>query len=243
MEIEHDSYSGAGIKSMFGKIKGKFGSLKDKVKGKVKGAKDAYMMRQATKRAQKMGLSASKFIGTDGKVKSGVKGQIANNLYIRIGGIILFAVFLGLYFGYIFKNDTQNGLSGTGRIGITVALVVVGIIATYFMTKGDTSLVVDFILSSEVNILCIYVMISYFGYTNLISTNNNSSASIVLNIIPPVVFVLLPLFLLLNNFLKNWKLGLLLVVITGASFLAIWPNDYVKNLPTPSMPSIPNPFG
>ena len=142
----------------------------------------------------------------------------------------------------IFKNETQYGLSGTGRIGITVALVVVGIIATYFMTKGDTSFVVDFILSSQINILCIYVMISYFGYTNLISTNNNTSASIVLNIIPPVVFVLVPLYILLNNFLKSWKLGLLIVVITAASFLAIWPNEYVKNLPTPSMPSIPKLF-
>ena len=104
MEIEHDSYSGAGIKSMFGKVKGKFGSLKNKVKGKVKGAKDAYMLRQATKRAEKYGLSASKLIDTDlsGKhtVKKNVKG-LMTDLYIRIAGIIFFAVCLGLYFGYI----------------------------------------------------------------------------------------------------------------------------------------------
>ena len=100
---------------------------------------------------------------------STVRG-IANKLeqqpiYGKIITLVILSLFIGIFFMYIHKKDDAFGYDSLQKGLIVACIVIVGIALSFYL-KYD---MIDFIISSQTNILCFFFLISYSSLTALIT--------------------------------------------------------------------------
>ena len=142
------------------------------------------------------------------------------------------SIFIGIFFTYIHKKEGTFGFDTVEKGLIVAALVIMGLAVSYSFKLG----ILDFIISSEINILAFYFIISYASLTSLAS---NGFITNFLNIfitigtilkdpttifekgyslIVPIVFFLIPLFVLLYNFTQSVFLPFLVFEFISVSY-------------------------
>lgn len=164
-------------------------------------------------------------------------------VWVKILTLVCVTTFVGIFFAYIHKKESTFGYDFTQQILIVVAIVVLGIILSVFL-KYNT---LDFIISSQINLICFYFLISYAGLTTLLTTDGffNNFLSIFVtfgqivsdptqifekgfSLIIPILLFLVPLFILINNATKSIWLALISIATGGAIVYLLYPKNKVN---------------
>ena len=229
----------SGASSLAGKAKGAVGSLA----GKAKGAAAAASLFA-------MGKMMPKMPGLPGLNMAGVKGA-ANNLekqpmFAKIATLVVLSLFIGIFFMYIHKKESAFGYDSIMQGLIVVCIVLVGLGLTYYI-KYD---MIDFIISSQTNILCIYFLVSYAGLTSLLTPSGffghffdifiavgqiiSDPTTIFekgFSLVIPIVFFIIPLLVLINNATKSIWLALLVFATSVGVVYVLYPKNSVNPIP------------
>lgn len=178
---------------------------------------------------------------------SGAKGLVnrmeSQPIWLKIVILLIVTSFVGVLFAYIHKKESTFGFETLNQGLIVVAIVVIGLAIAYFM-KFD---MIDFLISSQVNLLCFYFLISYAGLTALLSAEGffNNFLSIFttagqiiadptqifekgFSLIIPIIFFLIPLIVLLKNATQNIFLALASVATAAAIVYILYPKNNVN---------------
>jgi len=235
----------SGVSSLAGKAKSGASSLA----GKAKGAAAAASLFAMGKMMPKMpGLPGLKLPGLPGA--AGVKGM-ANNLekqpiFAKIATLVVLSLFIGIFFMYIHKKEAAFGYNSIMQGLIVAAIVLVGVGVSFYL-KYD---IIDFIISSQTNILCIYFLISYAGLTSLLTPSGFFShffdifiafGQIIsdpttifekgFSLVIPIVFFIIPLLVLINNATKSIWLALLVFATSVGVVFVLYPKNSVNPIP------------
>ena len=89
------------------------------------------------------------------------------NTTFKYASVGFFSILLGLLFYFIFKKQSDFGMDAVGKIIISIALLVMAVVITQSF-KLNT---LDFLISSEINILCMYLLLCYIGFTYAVFSN------------------------------------------------------------------------
>jgi hypothetical protein len=172
----------------------------------------------------------------------------ANNLesqpiWLKIVILLIVTGFVGILFAYIHKKESTFGFNTLNQGLIVVAIVVIGLGLAYFM-KFDK---IDFLISSQINLLCFYFLISYAGLTALLTPDGFFSNFLDIfvtagqiisdptqifekgfSLIIPIIFFLIPLIILLKNATKNIWLALASVATAAGIVYILYPKNNVN---------------
>jgi len=229
----------SGASSLAGKAKSGASSLYSKGKAAATGFALSKMMPKMP------GLPGLKLPGA-----AGVKGM-ANNLekqpmFAKIATLVVLSLFIGIFFMYIHKKEAAFGYDSLMQGLIVVAIVLAGVGLAFYL-KYD---IIDFIISSQTNILCIYFLISYAGLTSLLSPSGYFShffdifiafGQIIsdpttifekgFSLLIPIIFFIIPLLVLLNNATKSIWLALLVFATSVGVVYVLYPKNSVNPIP------------
>ena len=158
--------------------------------------------------------------------------------YITLG---VLTAFIAVLFTYIFNKDKAFGFDAYDKGIIVACLVLVGVGGSYFFNSN----IIDFLISSQINILCVYLLISYVGLSSFSGENSwvslinfsRTVASIVVDptnifkkgysLIIPLVLLIIPLLVLLYNFTKNIFVALLVLGVSVGVVYTLYPKNNV----------------
>lgn len=222
------------------KIKGKAKTLKDKAKGKITSIKDKAKMAALLSGVGAAGIGASAFgksgLGSSGDSESSSSG---GNIIIKIIILLITTAFFAVFISFIHTNQSTLGIDNTKTIMSIIAVVVGGLVISRLMHVG----IIDFIISSEVNILAIYLLLSYFSLTTSFTGGFFPSLShtfksfweyikdpstLFTNGFTPIISVvlfLIPLFILLADASQNMMLGVITILVGGAVVAILYPSN------------------
>ena len=164
------------------------------------------------------------------------------NTTFKYASVGFFSILLGLLFYFIFKKQSDFGMDAVGKIIISIALLVMAVVITQSF-KLNT---LDFLISSEINILCMYLLLCYIGFTyavfsnpldNLISfikylfsvlTDPTYIYSKGFSLLLPIIFFVIPILVLLYDSTKSVVNALITLGISIAVVYFLYPkNDVV----------------
>ena len=158
--------------------------------------------------------------------------------YITLG---VLTAFIAVLFTYIFNKDKAFGFDATDKGIIVACLVLVGVGGSYLLNAN----IIDFLISSQINILCVYLLVSYVGLSSFSGENSwvslitfsRTVASIVVDptnifkkgysLIIPLVLLIIPLLVLLYNFTKNIFVALLVLGVSIGVVYTLYPKNNV----------------
>jgi hypothetical protein len=131
--------------------------------------------------------------------------------------------------------------------GVWVCVGVLVGVGVSFYLKYD---IIDFLISSQTNILCIYFLISYAGLTSLLTPSGFFShffdifiafGQIIsdpttifekgFSLVIPIVFFIIPLLVLINNATKSIWLALLVFATSVGVVFVLYPKNSVNPIP------------
>ena len=221
------------------KIKDKAKTLKDKAKDKVKGLKSKAEMAAAAAALGGIGAAGLGAASHGAFGSSGSSGSSGGNLIIKIIILVIATAFFGVFLSFIHTNQSTLGIDNTKTIMSVVAVIGGGLVISRLMHVG----IIDFIISSEVNILAIYLLLSYFSLTTSFTGGFFPSLShtfhsfwsyikdpstLFTNGFTPIISVvlfLIPLFILLADASQNMMLGLITILVGAAVVAILYPSD------------------
>jgi len=158
--------------------------------------------------------------------------------YVTLG---VLTAFIAVLFTYIFNKDKAFGFDAYDKGIIVACLVLVGVGGSYFFNSN----IIDFLISSQINIICVYLLISYVGLSSFSGENSwvslinfgRTVASIVVDptnifkkgysLIIPLVLLIIPLLVLLYNFTKNIFVALLVLGVSVGVVYTLYPKNNV----------------
>lgn len=229
---------------------GVFGSLKDKAKGKVKGAKDkaatAALMGSLSKMNPfKKGLPSVGSLTKGmpmGATLPGQQGQpskLSNAFKIVVFAIA--SLFISLFAVFSFKKSQGFSTENILKI-VFVALIFNAGLFGAFMLKLP---VLDFLISSQINILCFYMILTFttitslfsdgiweamktsFGFIKDITTDPTSMFENSGKTFIPIFFFIVPSVVLLYNASQGFMQFLLILAMTlGTGAVILLPKFY-----------------
>ena len=153
--------------------------------------------------------------------------------------LLLLSAFIGLFFVYLYNKEKEFNFDVIDKIIVVVALMLAGIAVAYFL-KLD---VLNFIISSQINILCFYFLISYASLTTFFSSAGwGGFIRIFRNIfhiiedptqifekgfslIIPLILFLIPVIILIYNATQSILLGILVLLASFAITYSLYPKN------------------
>jgi len=218
-------------KSGFGKLKDKASGLKDKVKGKLSGIKDkakqAAMMGTAAALLGSAGLGASKLgklgkFGTSSSVSATGSRSSTQIPILQLFLIIAVTGVLGA-FAALSINKSQNFNDSILKWGILMLVLIIPVIIAYMKKSETLDLLLNTIIASEVNIICIYAILAFTAYSVLVKspsldTFNDMKLNDKIGII---VGLLIPLCIIAYNFFKVSKMDAIVITVFAVAAAAI----------------------
>ena len=229
------------------------GKLKDKAKGSVKGAKDkaatAALMSSVSSFnpfGKKKGKSAMPSLGSLQSMtgtKDAVPGKKDSvvTLAIKILIFVIATLFISLFAAFTIKKTKDFT---TDNIMKMLFVLVIFNVALFFAYSSKISML-DFLISSQINILCFYMILTYTTLTtlfsngifealkscfNFIKTITTDPTSIFENggqLFIPIFFFIIPTIVLLYNFTQGIMQFLIVLVITLATgAIILFPRFY-----------------
>ena len=181
---------------------------------------------------------------------SGVQGAAtkleSQPIIAKIITLLVLTVFVGIFFAYIHKKESTFGFDSLQQ-GLIVAAIVIAGIGLSFLLKYD---MLDFIISSEINLLCFYFLISYAGLTSILTPSGFFDHFLDIfitlgqiiadpttifekgfSLIIPIVLFLVPLIILINNATKNIWLALMVVATSAGVVYVLYPKNNINPIP------------
>ena len=252
------SSGGFGLKSLTGKAKGMAGKAKDKA------ATAALMGSMGSMNPLGSMGSMGSLFGS----KKGKKGSTPDLLSMATGAmgapgaqgapgttkkanmlttglkIIIFAVatlFIGLFMVFTVKKNHNFAINDIIKVVLVTLLLNVGMIGAFLM-KAD---ILDFLISSQINILCFYMILTYTTLTTLFTNGIFNALKTSFNFIKsittdptsifensgktfiPIFFFIIPSIVLLYNATQGMLQFIIILAITlGAGAVILFPKFY-----------------
>jgi heme/copper-type cytochrome/quinol oxidase subunit 4 len=207
----------------------------------------------------RMGIPRMPSIGMPRMPSMGMPSSVApkakkpSNLptFIQIVCLIIFSGVLGTLLYYLHNKESDTEAIKNGIMVICVMIAAVGLAS--FLNMGIN--MYDFLISSEINILCLFLFLSYIGVTSLFSfsaftdiwtfiknlfgvfAHPTDLFSKGYSIIMPTIFLLIPLMVLVTNFIKASGVNMIGAIVgaaltVGVSFAVvyfIWPSHLTSS--------------
>lgn len=158
---------------------------------------------------------------------------------IQIALLIVFSGILGILLYYLHNHQSNVA---TIKNSVMVVSIMIGAIGLASFLNLNIN-VYDFLISSQINILCIFLLLCYIGVTSLSSLGSFVSiseyffdlVSLLWNptnlfkkgfsIIMPTIFLLIPIIVLIMNITKNAFTAILVLIVSVAVVYFLWPED------------------
>lgn len=157
----------------------------------------------------------------------------------KIITLVLLSAFIGIFFMYLYKKEKEFNFDVIDKGLVVVALLLAGISIAYFM-KLD---VLNFIISSQINIISFYFLISFASLTTFFSEAGirgfinifRTLFQIIedptklfekgFSLIIPIIFFFTPVIVLIYNATESIMLGILVLLASGAITYSLYPKN------------------
>ena len=169
---------------------------------------------------------------------------------VQIILLLLFSFFLGTLMFYLSNKQSDTIAIKNGIMVVCIMIAAIGI--TGFLHLDIN--IYDLLLASQINILCLFLFLSYIGVTSFgswgsfvdigtyvkdlfsVFTNPTKLYSKGYDIIVPTLFMLIPFMVLITNFIKMSGVNfmgaiagaVLTTVISVAVVYFLWPDNLTK---------------
>jgi len=166
---------------------------------------------------------------------------------VQIVLLLLFSSILGILLFYLHNKQSNASAIKNAIMVVCVMITAIAIAGALHMKIN----VYDLLISSEINILCLFLFLSYIGVTSIFSlgaftdifTYIKNLGGIFIHptdlfskgfdIIVPTIFLLIPLMVLVTNFIKASGVNMLgaiagaciTVSVSFAVVFFLWPDD------------------
>jgi len=169
---------------------------------------------------------------------------------VQIILLLLFTFFLGTLMFYLHNKQSNTAAIKNAIMVVCVMIAAIGI--TKFLHLDIN--IYDLLLASQINILCLFLFLSYLGVTSFgswgsfldigtyvkdlfsVFTNPTKLYSKGYDIIVPTLFMLIPFMVLITNFIKMSGVNfmgaiagaVLTTIISVAVVYFLWPDNLTK---------------
>jgi len=198
-------------------------------KEKAKEAMIARAQAQALKSAQNslLGAFGSEFgskkdIKESQTYRTALQQKLNPPTTIPIGKLLIIIAVTGILgaFAALAISKSQNFKDSIVKWSILMVIMIIPIILTYMKKSETLGLLLDTIVQSQINIICIYAIIAFTGYSTLVKTPSldtfNSMG--IGDKIGIIIGLLIPLVIIGYNFFKVSKLdGIVIGVFAVAA--------------------------
>jgi hypothetical protein len=230
---------------------GIFGSLKNKAKGLKNKAEDkalaSFMPKMPSFGLGGLGgLFGSKGKGANplgqvgqlGKLDGTKKGPALPPIVFKVIALITMSAFLGTFFMYINKREKDFNYDFVEKGMFVVVLLIMGLAIAYAMKFS----ILDFLISSEINIIATYMLIGFIVFqlgtgTSMFqkikklftdlweSIKDPSSVFTKPNLLLTIIFMIIPLLVLINNATENIFLAIAVLAVSLGSVYVLYPKN------------------
>ena len=156
--------------------------------------------------------------------------------------IILLIVFSGILGILLYYLHNHQSSVATIKNSVMVVSIMIGAIGLAGFLNLNIN-IYDFLISSQINILCIFLLLCYIGVTSLSSAGSFVSIGEYFmdilslftdptnlfkkgfSIIMPTIFLLIPVVVLVTNLTQNIFTAILVLIVSVAVVYFLWPED------------------
>jgi len=248
--------TGSPSTGIFSKIKGAMSGLKSKATSKAEGSMMKSMgldtssltSKFSSMFGSKKGVGALGGIGAIGAMGTmGAQGAPGHGIALppsifKIILLIFTSVLIGIFFSYIHNNETAFGANVFDQILVITSLVIAGLAISYIFKFGS----IDFIISSEINILSFYMLASYIGlssmaskgfFSNFLDTFKNIYDIITnpthlftkgFTVLVPLILFIIPVFVLLYDATQSIFLPFIVLAISVGVVYILYPKNDIN---------------
>ena len=160
--------------------------------------------------------------------------------------IVLLIIFSGILGVLLFYLHNHQSVTSTIKNSIMVVSIMIAAIGIASFLNLNIN-VYDFLIYSQINILCIFLLLCYIGVTSMFSAGTLVSIGEYFSnllsltwdptnlfkkgfsIIMPTIFLLIPIIVLVMNISKNILTGLLVLVVSSAVVFFLWPDNLTSS--------------
>ena len=223
---------------------GLFDSLTSGIKGLAGTAESAAASRYGPKPPTGPSMPSIPSLGSLGSMGSKIPTNSKSNYgvpssIIKVIILLIMSFVIGIFFSFINDKNTAFGIDSLQSAMVVVSLVITGLLVAYVFKLG----IVDFLLSSEINILAFYFLISYSGISSFITGGffanmyklMSTLGSVIIDptiifktgykLIIPLIFFLIPLFILLYDATKSIFLPFLVLGVSFGVVYMLYPKN------------------
>jgi len=184
------------------------------------------------------GSKGKNSLGQIGKLNSSKGGPALPSIVFKVIALLTLSAFLGTFFVYIHKREQDFNYNLIEKGGMVVVLLIMGLALAY----GAKFSLLDFIISSEINIVATYLLVSYIVlqigtgtspfdkiktfFTDL--WDSIKDPSIVFSkpdLFLSLIFMIIPLLVLINNATENIFLAITVLIVSLGSVYLLYPHN------------------
>ena len=158
---------------------------------------------------------------------------------IQIILLIVFTGILGILLFYLHNHQSSVATIKNSVMVVSIMIAAIGLAG--FLNLNIN--IYDFLISSQINILCIFLLLCYIGITSLSSlgtlvavgeyfmdilslfTDPTNLFKKGFSIIMPTLFLLIPIVVLVSNLTQNIFTAILVLLVSVAVVYFLWPED------------------
>jgi len=158
---------------------------------------------------------------------------------IQIILLIVFTGILGILLFYLHNHQSSVATIKNSVMVVSIMIAAIGLAG--FLNLNIN--IYDFLISSQINILCIFLLLCYIGITSLSSlgtlvavgeyfmdilslfTDPTQLFKKGFSIIMPTIFLLIPIVVLVTNLTQNAFTAILVLLVSVAVVYFLWPED------------------
>jgi len=222
---------------------GAFGFKKPSFTNPLKGAKDKVQQAMAARAASKAFSSMTgkkgmfgSFMGSTGKSGKSAKSAVTTKVSktpIPILQIFIIIILSGMLASFITLsiNKSNNFNDSLLKWGLIMIILIIPIIVSYMRASQTVSLLLSTIVSSQVNIICIYAIIAFTAYSTLVKSPSLDSFNSmgIMDKVGIILGLLLPLCVIAYNFFMVSKVdAIILLVFTAAAAAVLMSPQWLK---------------
>jgi len=199
-------------------VKKGYQKTKDKVKGKAQDMMLARAQAKALKAAEKSAMGLGSGTKSD---KLGLKSSAT----VPIGKLLTIILATGILGAFVALtiNKSQNMNDSILKMVLLMLVMIIPIIIAYMGKSGTLDILLDTIVKSEINIICIYTILAFTAWSALVKSpsfdNFKSMKWWEITII--VIGLFIPLAIILKTFIKKDPLGALTIALFAVAAAAI----------------------
>jgi hypothetical protein len=222
---------------------GGFGFKKPTFKNPLTAAKEKAQGAMAARAASQMfgsvtgkkGMFGS-LMGSTGKAAKGAKPvppTKGSKTPIPIVQIFIILILSGMLASFITVsiNKTNNFNDSLLKWGVIMIILIIPIIVSYMRASQTVPLLLSTIVSSQVNIICIYAIIAFTAYSTLVKSPSLDSFNSmdIKDKVGIILGLLLPLCVIAYNFFMVSKVdAIILLVFTAAAAAVLMSPQWLK---------------